>query len=69
MFLPHISLTIPPCLPRLPSHHAASQPEPDESVSDEEYEVWENRNPTWQLRADLDVDYLIATEAGKTGCI
>lgn len=33
-------------------------PEPDESVSDEEYSAWEDNNPTWALRSDLDVDYL-----------
>lgn len=34
------------------------EPEPDESVSDEEYEAWEERNPTWKLDDDLDCDYL-----------
>ncbi len=34
------------------------EPEPDKSASDEEYSAWEDRNPIWQLRADLDVDYL-----------
>ena len=29
------------------------EPEPDESVSDKEYEDWENRNPTWPLREEL----------------
>lgn len=28
--------------------------EPDDSVSDEEYSAWEDRNPTWQMRSDLD---------------
>ena len=44
------------------------EPEPDESVSDEEFEAWEERNPTWQLRADLkcylDSDF-IETIDGK----
>jgi hypothetical protein len=31
------------------------EPEPDETVSDEEYEAWEERNPSWALRNDLDV--------------
>ena len=31
------------------------EPEPDESVSDEEYEKWENRNPHWAFREDLGV--------------
>jgi hypothetical protein len=28
--------------------------EPDESVSDEEYEAWEARHPVWPMRTDLD---------------
>lgn len=31
------------------------EPEPDESVSDEEYQAWEDRNPRFPLRADLGV--------------
>ena len=34
------------------------EPEPSKSSSDEEYEAWENRNPTWQLKTDLDGIYL-----------
>lgn len=34
------------------------EPEPDDSVSDEEYEDWEDRNPTWKLRDDLAPLYL-----------
>lgn len=30
-------------------------PEPDDSVSDEEYSEWENNNPKWRLRDDLGV--------------
>lgn len=30
------------------------EPEPDESVSDEEYSAWEDQNPNWQMRSDLD---------------
>lgn len=33
------------------------EPEPDESVSDEEYEEWEERNPIWLLERDLN-EYL-----------
>jgi hypothetical protein len=29
--------------------------EPDDSVSDEEYQAWEDRNPIWQMREDLGV--------------
>lgn len=29
------------------------EPEPGEDVSDEEYSAWEDRNPVWALRADL----------------
>jgi hypothetical protein len=32
--------------------------EPPESVSDEEYEEWEDRNPNWPLREDLGGLYL-----------
>lgn len=31
------------------------EPEPDDSVSDEEYAAWEHRNPTWELRDDLGI--------------
>lgn len=32
------------------------EPEPDNGVSDEEYEAWEDRNPTWEMRDELAVD-------------
>lgn len=31
------------------------EPEPDGSVSDDEYLAWEECNPTWGLRDDLDI--------------
>jgi hypothetical protein len=31
------------------------KPKPGESASDEEWEAWEERNPQWPLRSDLDV--------------
>ena len=31
------------------------EPEPDDSASDEEYRIWEDRNPIWQMREDLGV--------------
>lgn len=31
------------------------EPEPGEDVSDEEYEEWEDRNPSWALEDDLGV--------------
>jgi hypothetical protein len=34
------------------------EPEPDQSVSYEEYSSWEDRNPTWQMRSDLGVTFL-----------
>lgn len=34
------------------------EPEPDDSVSDEEYQAWEDRNPSWQMKADLGNPYL-----------
>ena len=34
------------------------EPEPDESVSAEEYREWEDRNPTWQMKSDLGGLYL-----------
>lgn len=38
------------------------QPEPDEAVSDAEYETWEDRNPTHELRRNinnsLDSDFI-----------
>src|SRR5690348_10308557 len=34
------------------------EPEPDESVSDEEYSAWEERNPIWQMRSELGHPYL-----------
>ena len=30
------------------------EPEPDETVSDEEYELWENNNPKWKMESDLN---------------
>lgn len=48
-----------------PSHEAAClyteaqwEPEPDEGVSDEEYRIWEDRNPSWLMRAELKDPYL-----------
>ena len=34
------------------------QPAPDDSWSDEAYAAWEDRNPTWTLDDDLDVEYM-----------
>lgn len=34
------------------------EPEPDDSVSDEEYAAWEVRNPLWGFRNDLGNIYL-----------
>jgi hypothetical protein len=34
------------------------EPEPDASVSDDEYRAWEDRNPSWQLRTDLGIVFL-----------
>lgn len=34
------------------------EPEPDDSVSDEDYSEWEDRNPSWQMKADLGLQYL-----------
>jgi hypothetical protein len=34
------------------------EPEPADSVSDEAYEAWEERNPSWNLRDDLAPRYL-----------
>ncbi|EMI57711.1 hypothetical protein [Rhodopirellula sallentina] len=31
------------------------EPEPDDSVSDEEYAAWEDRNPVWSLRDELGI--------------
>ena len=31
------------------------EPEPDDSVSDEEYAAWEDRNPAWGLRDELGI--------------
>lgn len=31
------------------------EPEPDENSSDEDYAAWEERNPRWPLRTDLDI--------------
>jgi hypothetical protein len=31
------------------------EPEPDDSVSEEEYSAWEDRNPVWGLRDDLGI--------------
>lgn len=30
------------------------EPEPDDSATDEEYNEWEERNPIWQMRDDLN---------------
>ena len=30
------------------------EPEPDESATDEEYSKWEERNPIWKMRDDLN---------------
>jgi hypothetical protein len=32
------------------------EPEPDESVSDKEYSLWENNNPKWLMRDELRVN-------------
>ncbi|MGF1522875.1 MAG: hypothetical protein ACFBSF_11225 [Leptolyngbyaceae cyanobacterium] len=32
------------------------EPEPGDDVSDDEYAAWENRNPTWGLADDLNID-------------
>lgn len=32
------------------------EPEPDDSVSNDEYAAWEERNPSWPLSDDLGVD-------------
>ncbi|TWU22365.1 hypothetical protein Pla52o_34210 [Novipirellula galeiformis] len=34
------------------------EPKPDDSVSDEEYAAWEDRNPVWGFRNDLGDAYL-----------
>lgn len=34
------------------------EPEPDDSVSDEEYRAWEDHNPSWEMREDLGDPYL-----------
>lgn len=34
------------------------EPEPDDSVSDDEYAAWEGRNPSWKFRDDLGDIYL-----------
>lgn len=34
------------------------EPEPAPSVSDTEYSAWENRNPSWAMRDELQVAYL-----------
>ncbi|MEO1522935.1 MAG: hypothetical protein AAFU78_19475 [Cyanobacteria bacterium J06633_2] len=34
------------------------EPEPNDTVSDEEYAAWEDRNPIWQFRDDLGDVYL-----------
>jgi hypothetical protein len=34
------------------------EPEPDSSVSDEDYRAWEDRNPSWRMKADLGDPYL-----------
>ncbi len=31
------------------------EPEPDDSVSDEEFEICEDKNPTWKMSEDLDL--------------
>ncbi len=30
------------------------EPEPEETVSDEEYTLWENSNPKWKMATDLN---------------
>ena len=30
------------------------EPEPDETVSEEEYSLWENNNPKWEMKSDLN---------------
>lgn len=45
------------------------EPEPDESASDDEYAVWEDRNPIWGFGDDLAVGLdsnFIETIDGKT---
>lgn len=34
------------------------EPEPDETVSDQEYRAWEDRNPSWPMRSELGGPYL-----------
>jgi hypothetical protein len=34
------------------------EPEPGEDASDEEYKAWEDRNPSWPMRAELGFTYL-----------
>ncbi|MEO0644869.1 MAG: hypothetical protein AAFZ17_01735 [Cyanobacteria bacterium J06650_10] len=34
------------------------EPEPNDTASDDQYAVWEARNPTWQFRNDLGNIYL-----------
>ncbi len=34
------------------------EPKPDETVSDEVYRAWEERNPDWQMKRDLGNVYL-----------
>ena len=45
------------------------EPEPEKGASDQEYEEWEKRNPSWPMRADLGITYLdsdfIETIAGE----
>jgi len=37
---------------------AQFEPEPGEDASDEEYSAWEDKEPAWQMRSDLGLDYL-----------
>ena len=50
------------CFPSLESALAYSQPqwepEPAAEASDEEYEAWEDRNPSWLMKNDLGITYL-----------
>jgi len=36
------------------------EPQPPADASDEEYEVWEDRNPQWRMRSDLETSFLDA---------
>ncbi len=34
------------------------EPEPGEDASDEEYEAWEGRNPSWRMRDEIGIVHL-----------